>query len=170
MKDDASDEDEEVEEKSGGRAPPSALLDVLQTTQLEELERVRIGDLHHIEPYSEECSQWIAYCLAWKLVLHMCGCSSSELRYQYAAFLSDSGLMSRLMDNLFCVIPHASIQQQVDLELDFKPDVQISEKALQDLAVQVYSCALSHMPSVVRRWCNNADKRTAFFVEKFTSR
>lgn len=164
IKDDA---DEEEEKK--GRAPPSALLDVLRNVKLEELEKVRIGDLHIVEPYSEECSHLIAFCLTWELILHMCGCSSSELRYQYATYLTDSGLMSRLMDNIFCIIPHASLQQ-VDLNQKFTPDVEINVKFIQDLAVEVYSSALKHMPAVVRRWCNNADKRTATFVEKFTSK
>ena len=160
-------EDEEVEKK--GREPPSALLDVLNNVKLDELENVRIGDLHIVEPYSEECSQLIAFCLTWKLILHMCGCSSSELRYQYATYLTDSGLMSRLMDNIFCIIPHASLNQ-VDLDQKFTPDIEIKDKVIQDLAVKVYYSALKHMPAVVRRWCNNADKRTATFVEKFTSK
>ena len=171
MKENADEEEEEEkgeeEEEKKGRAPPSCLLDILNQIKLGELEQVRIGDLHIVEPYSEECSQLIALCLTWKLILHMCGCSSSELRYKYATYLTDSGLMSRLMDNIFCIIPHASLQQ-VDLEQRWTPDVQLTLKGLQDLAVEVYSWALKYMPAVVRRWCNNADKRTATFVEKFT--
>jgi len=58
--------------------------------------------------------------------------------------------------------------QQVDLDQKFTPDIEITVKVIQDLAIEVYSSALKHMPAVVRRWCNNADKRTATFVEKFT--
>jgi hypothetical protein len=74
------------------------------------------------------------------------------------------------MNILFCIIPHASFQQQADLEIEFLPNVVLTEKVIQNMAVMVYSSALRHLPAVVRRWCNNADKRTASLVEKFTSR
>lgn len=74
------------------------------------------------------------------------------------------------MDMLFCIIPHASFPQQVDLEMNSGPDVTLTEKVIQNMATMVYSSALRYLPAVVRRWCNNADKRTASLVEKFTSR
>lgn len=123
-----------------------------------------------VEPYSDECAQLIGYFLGWDLVLRLCGCSGSELRYQYASYLTNSKLIPRLMDTLFCIIPHSNSQQLVDLELEFRPDITVTTKVIQDMAMVVYSSTLRYLPAVVRRWCNNADKRTASLVEKFTSR
>ena len=161
----ATDEQEKTE-----RVPPHVLLELLQKTTLEGLDDVRVGDLHLIEPYSEECSRFIAHCLTWKLVLNLCGCSSSELRYQYAAYLGNSGLIAQLMDDLFRIIPHAAQQHSVDLEQELQPQITITTQVVQDLATQVYTSALRHLPAVIRRWWNNADKRTASLVEKFTAK
>ncbi|KAI9559714.1 hypothetical protein GHT06_013719 [Daphnia sinensis] len=152
------------------RSPPPALLLPIEKANLENLDELRCGDLHTVEPYSEECQQILGYFLGWDLILRLCGSSDSELRYQYASYLTNSKLISRLMDILFCIIPHASFQQQANLDMEFRPDITLTEKIIQDIAIMIYSSALRHLPAVVRRWCNNADKRTASLVEKFTSR
>lgn len=152
------------------RSPPQALLLPIEKANLENLDELRCGDLHTVEPYSQECQQILGYFLGWDLILRLCGSSDSELRYQYASYLTNSKLISRLMDILFCIIPHASFQQQANLEMEFRPDITLTEKIIQDIAIMIYSSALRHLPAVVRRWCNNADKRTASLVEKFTSR
>lgn len=157
------------DQEKAERAPPYPLFNILDETSLDGLDAVRVGDLHWIEAYSDECRVFIAYCLTWKLVLSLCGCSSSELRYQYAAYLGNSELISQLMANLFRIIPHTA-HLQVDLDQEFQPDVAITSETLQDLAVQVYTSALRYLPAVVRRWYNNADKKTALLVEKFTSK
>ena len=165
-----SKEEVDGDQEKTERPPPQALLLPLEKVILEVLDDLRCGDLHSTEPYSEECTQLIGYFLGWDLILRLCGCSSSELRYQYASYLSNSKLISRLMNILFCIIPHASFQQQADLEIEFLPNVVLTEKVIQDMAIMIYSSTLRHLPAVVRRWCNNADKRTASLVEKFTSR
>lgn len=165
-----SKEEIDGDEEKVERSPPSSLLFPLESAVLETIEEIRCGDLHIVEPYSEECTQLIGYFLGWDLVLRLCGSSGSELRYQYASYLTNSKLISRLMDTLFCIIPHANFQQQVDLGLEFRPDITVTEKVIQDIATSVYSSTLRYLPAVVRRWCNHADKRTASLVEKFTSR
>ncbi|XP_059350076.1 E3 ubiquitin-protein ligase listerin-like isoform X2 [Daphnia carinata] len=152
------------------RSPPPALLLPIEKANLEDLDELRCGDLHTVEPYSQECQQILGYFLGWDLILRLCGSSDSELRYQYASYLTNSKLISRLMDILFCIIPHATFQQQANLDMEFRPDITLTEKIIQDIAIMIYSSALRHLPAVVRRWCNNADKRTASLVEKFTSR
>ena len=166
----ASDVKEEEDGSQTERQPPQALLLVLEKINLASMEETRIGDLHLVEPYSPECNHLVGFFLTWELVLRLCGHSTSELRYQYAAYLSNSGLISKLMDNLFCIIPHANQQTPVDLQLEFRPDFILTEGSIQVLATRVYSSALRYLPALVRRWCNNADKRTATFVERFTAR
>ena len=161
----------DADDEKAERAPPADLLAVIEKASLSEIDvEVRVGDLYTVEPYSDECTQLLAFYLGWELVLDLCGRSSSELRYQYAAYLSSSSLMARLLSNVFCIIPHATRQKLVDLEQQFSPDVVITLDMIQTLAVRVFSSALQHLPAVVRRWCNNSDKRTATLVESFTSR
>lgn len=74
------------------------------------------------------------------------------------------------METLFCIIPHATQQTSVDLDLEFLPNFTITEQSIQALATRIYSSALRFLPAVVRRWCNNTDKRTASLVERFTAR
>lgn len=166
-----SDSKEEADSDQGRveRAPPHPLLIPLEIS-LESLKDARCGDLHLVEPYSDECMQILGYLLSWDLVLKLCGSSSSELRYQYASYLSSSKLITRLMDTLFHIIPHTSLQQVVNLEFELRPDITLTEKTIQDIAITVFTSALRYLPAVVRRWCNNVDKRTASLVEKFTSR
>lgn len=166
----SSREETDNDQHNNERPPPRALLFPIEQASFEVLEDVRRGDLHLVEAHSKESTQILGFLLGWDLVLQLCGCSGSELRCQYALFLGNSKLISRLMDGLFCIIPHASMQQQVDLDFEFRADLSLSAKAIQDIAVKVYSSALRYLPAVVRRWCNNADKRTATFVEKFTAR
>ena len=160
----------DAEDEKAERAPPRDLLTVIEKVSLSEIDEVRVGDLYTVEPYSEKCTQLIAFYLAWELVLDLCGRSSSELRYQYAAYLSNSSLMAQLLSNVFCIIPHGTRQKMVDLKQEILPDVAPTEDLIQTLAVRVFSSALSHLPAVVRRWWNNSDKRAATLVESFTSR
>ena len=166
----SSKEEIDNDQEKNERSPPRALLYPVEKAALHDLENVRPGDLHTVEPYSSESTQILGFLLGWDLILQLCGCSDTELRYQYASYLGNSKLISRLMDNLFCIIPHATIQQPIDLDREFRADLTLSEKVIQDLAVKVYSSALRYLPVVVRRWCNNTDKRTASLVEKFTAR
>lgn len=163
-------EDLEGEGEKTERSPPQGLLFPIEKACVDSFETIRRGDLCLVEPYTSECTELLGYLLGWDVILRLCGFSGSELRYQYASYLSNSKLVSRLMDILFCIIPHATLQQQFDLEMEFLPDITVTTKTIQDVAVMVYSSALRYLPAVVRRWCNNADKRTASLVEKFTSR
>lgn len=79
----------------------AALLRVIEKASPKDLERCRLGDLCQVVPYSATCTQLLGYCLTWELILLLCGSSTSELRYQYAEFLSNAGLIQKLMDNLF---------------------------------------------------------------------
>ena len=164
----AADDDGHQQADKGERPPPRPLLDVLQRTSLEGLDDARFGQLHLVAAYGDECSRLVAHCLSWKLVLALCGCADSELRYQYAAHLGSCGSIARLMDDLFRIIPHLVQQQPVDLEQELQADAVITTAGLQNLATQVYTSALRYLPAVIRRWWNNADKRTASLVEKFT--
>ncbi len=142
----ASTEESDLKEDEDGkdmeRCPAQALLSVLEKVSLPSLEEIRIGDLHTFEPYSSECIQLVGFCLTWDLILSLCGHSSSLLRYQYAAYLTNSGLMTELMDKLFCIIPHATRQQPVELDFTFHSDATVTESFIQDLAAKVYSSAL----------------------------
>ena len=57
------------------------------------------------------------------------------------------------MDMLFCIIPHTTSQQQAVLEMKFEPDITLTEKVIQDMALQVYFSALRVLPAV----CNKKD-------------
>ena len=81
----SSKEDVDDDQEKTEHPPPKALLLPLERATLEALEEVRCGDLHIIEPYSGECTQILGYFLSWDLILRLCGCSGSELRYQYAS-------------------------------------------------------------------------------------
>ncbi len=79
-----SKEEVEGDQEITERPPPQALLYPLEKTNLGVLEETRCGDLHIVEPYSGECTQLLGYLLSWDLILRLCGCTGSELRYQYA--------------------------------------------------------------------------------------
>jgi hypothetical protein len=68
-----------------------------------------------------------------------CRCSSSELRYQYVAYLGNLGLFPQFMDDLFRIIPHVTKQHSADLEQALQPQISITTQVVKDLATWVYT-------------------------------
>ena len=67
------------------------------------------------------------------------------------------------MDMLFCIIPHTTSQQQAVLEMKFEPDITLTEKVIQDMALQVYFSALRVLPAV----CNKKDIYIYVYIHIF---
>jgi len=135
-------------DKAPERAPPPALLRLLQDTRPHHVDEVRVGDAAPaVEAHGVEGVNLVAHLLSWKLTLALCGCAGSELRYQYAAHLTESGLMSQLIDDLFRIIPHAVQQHLVDLDQELDTQAPIDWLALQQLATQVCSLRPNRVPA-----------------------
>lgn len=144
------------------------------------LSELRMGESCTLEPFTESHAYCSAYLLLWSLTLELCAHASPQLRYQYAAKLSENGSLRCLLQNLFCLMP-AEVLKVSDIKpkppkafmFNSEPSLQFSEPCdgqyLQHLACWVYFSTLRRLPAMVRQWWGEVEPRVANMVDKVTS-
>nr|CAD7602362.1 unnamed protein product [Timema genevievae] len=140
----------------------------------------RLGDCCTVQPHTDAYTFTLAYLLLWDIVLDMCGWAGAQLRYHYAAGLSNKGLMQTLLQTVFCLMPEeilrlldvkgSKISEVLMSGLNLKYGVSSRSETLQDLACWMYFCSLRRLPAMVRQWWSGEEPRVASLVEKVTTR
>lgn len=144
------------------------------------LQEVAIGDCCCIvQANTDTFTYTLAYLLLWSIVLEIFTQLTDEMRSQYASFLKNSNLLSRLLENLFRlmpVVPANETESKVlnvflpELFIPSKNSVSINETLdsfdIQKQSLYVYYLVLRKLPASARQWWNNLDKRTADVVNK----
>ena len=118
--------------------------------------------------------------LTWKLILRLIALASSELRPKVSEFLRRRGHMDTLMETMFhlMVLPKdlaSGSPSKTKRAFGSEPPLpcilgndEVGEE-LKELSASVYYGLLRDLPALIRSWWNSADKRTAIFVDKFTT-
>ncbi|KAI1294576.1 E3 ubiquitin-protein ligase listerin [Halotydeus destructor] len=131
-----------------------------------------------LDPTSDSHRISLAYMFAWLETIELFSQLTNETRPCVALYLKNSGLVYRLFDNLFRLMPVtdsetyskarklAMIKEPVDLKLDHCP----SADEIRHLASNVYYAALKKMPALARLWLSSQEKRVVDIVNRFTSK
>lgn len=132
-------------------------------------------------PCTDAYTYSTAYLLLWVVVLDMCGKAVSELRYQYATMLRDSGFLKSLLENLFRLMPEEVLYttdpkfklQKTSEMFSSPPSLEYSKayssEMLEHLSCWVYCNTLRRLPALVREWWSDMDSRVASLVDHVTS-
>ncbi|KAH3724799.1 E3 ubiquitin-protein ligase listerin-like [Dreissena polymorpha] len=160
------------QEESSHRSPPSGIVSLLEESSsvLDVLLCDTPIDLSQpIETGTPEYYYAFTYLLSWKLLLKFFKSAPSELRQEYAGFLQEHGYMSRLMFHIFRLMPNnpqKMFQQPYCMEIR-GPE---SSVLVRQLSCDVYQQLLQTMPAMARTWWKEQDRKTAAYVDTFTSK
>ncbi|KAL3881947.1 hypothetical protein ACJMK2_028330 [Sinanodonta woodiana] len=160
------------EEEDNSKSPPVSLVRMQETSWeffCELLTELRVDQCYSIFPTSPEYHHVLAYLLSWKLMLAFFKSAPAELRQAYASYLKTSGMVERLLFTLFRLMPNnPGTMFEVEHKLDVKASTSVHE--IQQLACRVYLMTLETTPAMVRQWWKEQDRKTAAYVDKFTSK
>ncbi|XP_015789304.1 E3 ubiquitin-protein ligase listerin [Tetranychus urticae] len=161
-------------------APPKPFLSKLQETDL--IVDTLLSDYSLgitcclIKPRTDSFCYTVAYLLNWLQILTSFSQLNDENRSSLAGFLTDSGYISNLLNNLFKLMPIAP-DDQVSDEANFIRNVltvtrldELDEDShIQAISCLVYFHILRKMPACVRMWLSKLDKKTSETVNRFTT-
>lgn len=132
-----------------------------------------------VEPQTDSFNYTLAYLLLWIEALELFSSLIDEMRSEYASFLRQSNFLSRLLENLFRLMPvsHNDYEAQDFCKLfsdqrefcnhpNLSLDANLDSSDIQKLSCYVYYLVLRKLPASVRQWWNNLDKRTSDIVNK----
>ncbi|KAH9381898.1 hypothetical protein HPB48_015382 [Haemaphysalis longicornis] len=168
-------EKEDSDETS--RSPPEPLLSsLLEMGQVVEvlLSDFDLGDCCLVEAGTDSYTYTLGYLLSWLDLLAFFGASPAEARSEYASYLQEEGLLSCLLEHLFCLMPsNVSLSAKGNTMFTepakLSPEEDFSSAKLQHIACQVYLDAICKLPALVRAWWGSQNKRIMDHVEKFTA-
>ncbi|XP_077487420.1 E3 ubiquitin-protein ligase listerin isoform X1 [Amblyomma americanum] len=160
------------------RSPPEPLLSsLLEMGQVVEvlLSDFDIGDCCLVEANTDSYTYTLGYLLSWLELLTFFGASPAEARSEYASYLQEEGILSSLLQHLFCLMPSnislsAKGSTMFTEPVKLSPQEEFNSAKLQHVACQVYLDTICKLPALVRAWWNSQNKRVMDHVEKFTSR
>lgn len=117
----------------------------------------------------------IAYLLNWSEILNLFSHLTAENRSLLARYLTESDYFSRLMDNLFKLMPlnpeshEKKLEEFIRKSLDrnFLDDLSVNHH-VQAIACHVYFQVIRKMPACLRLWYGNLSKKIADQVNIFT--
>lgn len=162
----------EEKEENVTRSPPTQIMNVVDESSsiLEALiGEVPIESKQPITFQSEEYHYAMAYLLSWKLLLHFFKSAPSELRQEYAGFFKEHGHVDQLMCNIFRMMPNSPGQMfQIKPDLDVKEPGNATE--IQHVTCALYLHVLKTMPAMARAWWKDQDRKTAAYVDVFTTK
>lgn len=159
------------------RSPPEPLLSsLLEMGQVVEvlLSDFDLGDCCLVEAGTDSYTYTLGYLLSWLDLLAFFGASPAEARSEYASYLQEEGLLSCLLEHLFCLMPsNVGLSSKGTTMFTeparLSPHEEFSPTKLQHIACQVYLDAICKLPAMVRAWWGSQNKRVMDHVEKFTS-
>lgn len=128
-----------------------------------------------VEPQTDSFTYTFAYLLIWIEILEVFSNLCDETRSQFAAFLRQSSYLSRLLENLFRLMPLYSTDSPSSsfmLYSDF-PKVPVlsltndlGSADIQKVSCYLYFLILRRLPASVRQWWNNLDRKASDVVNK----
>lgn len=155
-------------------------------TQAESVVSIALADKEEGEgclvlPYTDIYTYTAGYLLACQLALQAVKNSEDQYQHQYTSFLKESGLLQRLLHNLFKLMPSKPILSSNSLvdeksaatmfntKQNYTPTANVTSELISWLSCQVYYECLSAAPAVVRNWYSGLDRRMQQIVDKFTT-
>ncbi|CAG2175323.1 unnamed protein product [Oppiella nova] len=172
------------EEEENLLSPPKTILSLLEQmdgiidTMLSEY---LIGDcICVVEADTDSFTYTLGYLLLWTQILEIFGQLSDEMKPQLTAFLRQSSYLSRLLENLFRLMPlSATDVNAIDGQwlstttinewTESLVDQRLESTHIQRLSTHLYYLILRRLPASVRQWWNNCDRKTADAVNKYTA-
>lgn len=164
-------------------SPPKTLLSYLQQTDHiidQMLIEYPIGTFCSVQPNTDSFTYTFAYLLLWVEVLELMSSITADkptLRSQYQDFLRDSDLLSRLLKNLFRLMPLSGgecpkilspnlFERQFTRHSVLSIDEPSDSSHIQRLSCHLYYLLLRRVPASVREWCRNSDRNTSDIVNQ----
>ncbi|XP_033741541.1 E3 ubiquitin-protein ligase listerin-like [Pecten maximus] len=171
----------EDDSEDTNRSPPAALMKVLSNCNVAMeilLGEEKVDANVELVPYTDEYQYTLAYLLTWKLLLSLFTCCPAELRQEYAGHFKDTGLIRQLMRYLFCLMPEkipvVSEDGQSGRVFEVTPALRVTDEPsvleVQHMSSWVYQDTLQTMPAIARQWWLDQDRKTAAYVDRFTSK
>jgi len=129
-----------------------------------------------VEPQTDSFTYTSAYLLIWIQILEIFSNLSDETRSQFSAFLRQSSYLSRLLENLFRLMPLSPTDSESSIStvvfsdspkeplLSMTNDLRSSD--IQKLSSYLYFLILRRLPASARQWWNNCDRKTSEVVNK----
>lgn len=159
------------------RSPPEPLLSsLLEMGHIVDvlLLDFDVGDCCLVEANTDSYTYTLGYLLSWLELLAFFSASPAEARSEYASYLQEEGVLSSLLQHLFCLMPsNVSLGSKGSTmftePVKLSPQEVFSSAKLQHVACQVYLDTICKLPALVRAWWNSQNKRVMDHVEKFTS-
>lgn len=176
-------------------APPEPLMSLLiskDSMMSALLSDYQVGDISvTIEPNTDSYTCTLAYLFIWDLVVQFIVGVDKELGHRIIYCLKKMGLIQRLLDNAFMLVPplgergSLNFRFEADENCDYddnqiwslneflKSSLQASVKRpineIELTSVHVYFSVALHMPVTVRKWYNNnSNKRLCNLVNEYT--
>lgn len=153
----------------------------------------RVGDISvTIEPNTDAYVCTLAYLLAWDLTIHFIVGVDKEVGQCMIHSLKKIGLIQRLLDNIFMLLPPLDDRSSLDFRVESSiRDTAASEtrswnmeeflksplmttikrpvNEIELIALHLYFSVALHMPVTVRKWFNNnSNKRLCNLVNEYT--
>ncbi|XP_025830695.1 E3 ubiquitin-protein ligase listerin isoform X2 [Agrilus planipennis] len=140
----------------------------------------RLGeDSCTVQPFTDSYSYTFSYLLLWDVILCLCNLSSTELRYQYADWIKNNDFLTKLLNNLFRLMPTEVLHQNstkvkpyANLFLEkFSNSYTGSFLSLhiEHMVCWTYYQTLSQLPALVRQWWSVTESKVSQIVERVTS-
>lgn len=174
--------------------PPAALFDILSSRDLMMsalLSDYKVGDVFvSIEPKSDSYNCTLSYLLIWDIIIQFIVNIDKEAGHTMIHSLKRLGLIQRLLDNIFMLLPPVSESKLLNLNsvqnvesltnnqkwtlTDFlKANLNIGldrpRNEIELVALHVFFSVAWHMPVTVRKWYNNnSNKRLCNMVNEYT--
>ena len=182
--------------------PPVALMSILTSRDVimsALLSDYRVGDTSvTIEHNTDAYSCTLSYLFAWDLVIQFIVGVDKEIGHKMIHSLKKLGLIQRLLDNIFMLLPplgqqdtlrfriykstasdrnqrqlSTSVGQQWNLDSFLKNPLRTTVKRplneIELIALHIYFSVALHMPVTVRKWYNNnSNKRLCNLVNEYT--
>lgn len=175
--------------------PPVALMSILTSNDAIMsvlLSDYRVGDTSvTIEPNTDSYSCVLGYLFAWDLTIQFIFGVDKEIGHRIIHSLKRLGLIERLLDNVFMLVPPLGERDSLNLKINSDKDfVNADDKPwslsnflksplktalkrpsneIELAALHVYFSVALHMPVTVRKWYNNnSNKKLCNLVNEYT--
>lgn len=173
--------------------PPSPTFSVLTSRDLMMsalLGDYKAGDISvTIEPSSDAYTCTLSYLLMWDLVINFIVESDKEASHCMIHSLKRLGLIPRLLDNIFMLLPPLGDRETLNYRygygtgesgsgqlslVDFlrnplRVNLRRAKNEIELIALHVFFSIARHMPVTVRKWYNNnSNKRLCNLVNEYT--
>lgn len=175
--------------------PPVALMSILTSNDAimsALLSDYRVGDTSvTVEPNTDSYSCVLGYLFAWDLTIQFIVGVDKEIGHRIIHSLKRLGLIQRLLDNVFMLVPPLGERDSLNLKIEsdknfvniddrpwslgdflkspLRTTIRRPSNEIELAALHVYFSVALHMPVTVRKWYNNnSNKKLCNLVNEYT--